>query len=480
MKKIKLCVASMLLLLTGCFADEIFERPVVVSISPSSGSDTGTPESGVVVEFSKRMDTVKTNEEFSLSSDSGRVDGCFGWDSSGRIMTFTPKSSLPMAEKFTVRVTQNAEDSDGNDLAAEFLSVFFTGGDLGQPAVVSYSPVANSVGNPENSVITITFSEPVDMNSVYSGITLSPSVQGYFEPAAEPATVIFTPLYGLSYGVTYKVIINESVMDIAGNRLLSSSEFNFTVGDDFIRPHLAVYQDLASPLYLDESRIVSGAEKDRNIIVDFSELIKADNISSAVTISPSAQFYINTMEIESGGVPVTRGIIYFIEPLSSEETYTLKIDSIVRDIQNNPLDHDYRFVFVTDGAGSIMPAVTGMGDIHSDNSIDFWQPAGEIKVLDAQNGSGLYDHIGVEFSASMKPSSIVINVEMVAGNGGSPTIVNRDWPASGNNNFSVFSFGLNNISSGCTYKIVIKGGKKGVRDSFGNYLKQDFIQLVRF
>jgi hypothetical protein len=480
MKRIKIYLVMVLLLLTGCFTDEVFERPVIISISPSSENNSVRAESKIVVEFSKTMDMVKTNEEFSLSTDSGRVDGLYAWDGTGRVMTFTPGTSLKMGEKYTVRITENAEDAEGNDLAGVFLSVFYTGGDLGQPFVVSSFPAANSIGNPENSVVTITFSEPVDLNSIYSGITVTPSVQGYFEAGAAPGTVIFTPLYGFSYGTTYKVSISDNVRDTAGNRLLYSVEFSFTVGDDFIKPGLSAYQDLASPLYFDESRIIHGAEKNKSIILDFSELILTDNISGAVTISPSVPFYINTIETENNGAAITRGIINFTESLSSEVTYTLRINSTVRDIQGNPLDHDYRFVFVTDGPGTVMPVVVGIGDIDSENNISFWQPAGEIKVLDAGGGSGLYDNIGVEFSASMAPYSMVINIETVAGNGGTPVIVNMDWPESGSNTFSKFSFGLMNISSGNTYKLIIKGGKNGLKDSSGNNMKQDFIQLIRF
>lgn len=469
-----------LILCTGCFTDDVFEQPVVVSITPAPECTAVFPDTSVVVVFSRSMDTVKTNEEFSLSSSTGRIDGYYSWDGSGKAMTFTPRSALPMAGKYTVRITKNAEDADGNDLKGEFLSFFYTGGDLGQPVVVSYTPAANSIGNPESCSVTVTFSEPVDMNSVYSGIVISPAVEGYFEASADPAEIVFTPLYGFSYGVTYKVSINVDVMDIAGNRLLAPEAFNFTVGDDFTRPLLAVYQNLATPLYFDESRIISGAEKDRSITIDFSEQVQTDNIASSVTISPSVPFYITTAVAADGGVTFTRGVINFTENLLCEETYTLRINSTVKDMQGNPLDHDYRFVFRTDGAGSVMPVVIGIGDIAADDSITYWEPAGDVITLSLRDNSGLYDNIGVAFSASINPNTLVINVETVAGNGGIPSAVNRDWPMSADNDFTMVKFGLYEVLHGNTYKIVIKGGKNGLKDSNGNYMKEDFIQIVRF
>lgn len=467
--------------LSGCYGDEMFEIPDIVSVVPEKDCSSVLPDAKVVVEFSKAMDTVKTNGEFSLSSSSGNVDGLFSWDEDGKTLTFTPRSYLNMAEVYTIRITGSAEDREGNDLNDEFLVTFYTGGDLGQPGLISYTPAANSTGNSENSTINITFSEPISLASVYEGVNVSPAVEGSFTVNNDGTVVTFIPRYGFRFGVTYSVNITERVEDESGNNLLAPSAFRFTVGDDFSKPSVTAYQNLNTPLYLDENIIVTGAEKDRTITLDFSEEIKTDKLQNAVSISPAIPFYINASSVASGGIIITRAVINFTANLSCEENYTLRINSTVSDRQDNPLDHDYRFVFKTDGPASLYPAVTAIGDMEENNSMAEW-PMGEIPILDwGKSGlTGLYDNIGVDFSSEMDPSTIIIQVENVAGQGGLTSIVNIDWPTVAEGSFLRVTFGLYKVYEGNTYKIVVKGGKNGLKDLNGNYMKEDFIQLVRF
>jgi hypothetical protein len=477
-RKFLLIILSAVSLFSGCYGDEAFERPEVVNITPEQNSTTVESDALVVVRFSKPMDTVKTNNEFSLSSDSGVIDGNYSWDSHGKILTFTPGTGFSKAKKFTIRITENAEDIDGNDLKDNYVSSFHTGGDTGRPVVISYTPAANSVGNGENSTVTVNFSEPVDMNSIYGGITISPSVQGYFSANADTTVITFTPLYGFTYGVTYTVNITNGVMDSAGNRLLTPAVFNFTVGDDFTKPSLAAYQNLAVPLYFDEAIHVSGAEKNGTLTLDFSEEVLTDNLQSAVSISPSVPFFISSSVIISGGSTFTRGIIHFTEDLSGNQAYVLKISSTVTDMQGNALDHSYRFVFVTDGAGSMQPYVTGIGDI-TGGVLNSWQ-MNKVQPLNLDTGSGFYENIGIDFSAEVNPTSLTLYAETAAGEGGSVTVVNLDWPVAGGMQFRRLKFGLYGLVSGNTYKITIKGGKNGLKDAKNNFMKEDFVQMIRF
>jgi len=482
MKRFIFYIVALFSVITGCYGDDMFERPRVVSVTPERDITTVLPDARVVIAFSKKMDTVKTNTEFSLSSSSGSIDGYFSWNKEGKTLTFTPKTYMSMAEKYTIRITESAEDADGNDLDEEFLSTFYTGGDLGLPRVVSYTPAANSTGNPENSTVTIIFSESILMSSVYNGISVSPAVEGSFALSPDGTAVVFTPRYGFSFGVTYTVDVSGSVKDEAGNPLLAPVTFRFTVGDDFVKPLVSAYQNTIPALNLDENLIVNGAEKDRDITLDFSEEILTEELESSVSISPSVPFYISTSSVTTGGVTFTRGVINFTENLQCEETYTLRINSMVTDLQNNQLDHDYRFVFITDGAGSVTPAVTQIGDIdNGDNSIDGWA-VGEIPVLDWEKSglTGLYDDIGIDFTAVINPSTLVIQLELVAGQGGIPSLVNIDWPSSVSPQFTRVKFGLYQIVEGNTYRITVKGGRNGLKDSLGNYMKEDFVQLIRF
>lgn len=467
------------LLVSGCYDD--FDMPDVISATPERNQIAVGLDTQVVVTFSKKMDTMKTSNEFSLSSSTGSVRGYFSWSNGDTVLNFRPAEPLGRAEKYTIRVTEDAEDSKGNDLDEEFVSSFYTGGDNTKPVVESFSPAADSIGNANNTVVAIVFSEPMDPDTVYDGFIISPAAEGYYEWNADHTVAMFRPVYGFNYGVTYTATVNTSIKDSAGNSLDKEMNFNFTVGDDFTPPEFTVYQDNPVPLYLDENDLVGGAEKDGSIIIDFSEVVNIDRIAGAVSISPAARFFISTSTVASSTGNITRAVLNFTENLSSEETYTLRIGSSITDLQDNSLAGEYRFVFITNGFYSVTPAVRSIGD----PVITGW-PMNDIVILalpvDASgNAVKLYDGITIDFTRLIDPLSLEITVDMVAGSSGSPSVVNIDWPVvAPAGEFSRLTFGLYDISPGKTYSIRIKGGAGGLKDQYGNFMKGDFVQMVKF
>lgn len=482
----------LLILMTGCDSrlDFDFERPEVVSVSPPHNSTLVPSGSRVIINFSKSMDTVKTNNEFSLTGDSGKIDGIFAWEGNGTRLIFTPRENLSVSDKFTVRVTKGAEDADGNDLKEEFVSLFFINGESSSPFVASYTPVPDSIGNLPGSQVVITFSEPVDLNSIYNGISISPSIQGrltWDAGVTDSNTITFTPLYSFNYGVTYTVNINDSILDVSGNKLREPVTFNFTVGDDFIKPELTAHQELVSPdvLNFTEAIITHGAENDKRIVLKFSEIINTENLRSAISISPSAGFYVSS-EVLAGA---TTAYINFTGKLTSEEIYTLGVNSSITDVQGNPLPEDYRFVFVTDGVNSIAPVVGEIGDLAPLlplPALQHWVKD-DIQLLLLQADPLFYNDIIIDFTSGaagppveIDPLSLSIYIELAAGTGTGGSIINIDWPDGTPDKFTRLKFGLYGIGAGSIYKIVIKGGKSGLKDMNGNFMKQDFVQMVSF
>lgn len=463
-----LCLVS-LFLNFSCYED--FDQPRVIGVYPEHNSINASPDSPVIVEFSAEMDSAKTVNEFSLSTSAGKIDGLFAWESGNRRLIFTPREPLGMNESYRIRVTEGAEDINGNDLKDEFVSVFYINGDMEMPFVESFLPGVNSVGNPPDSEVVIEFSEPVDINTIYSGISVSPSVQGYFVPEAGGSIIRYVPLYGFTYGVTYTVNVARSVLDLAGNKLREELTFNFTVGDDFQGPSLSVYQDCDVPLLLDENIIIDEAEKDRDIVMDFSETVKTEDISGSISITPSAGFFVTTSTIP-GTPEFTRGVIHFTEDLASDEIYTLNISSIITDLQGNPLVKDYRFRFRVNGPGSMAPYVSAIGEM---GGIDWMQdeiPEFTISTLPFSK------IIRVDFSEPVNPVTLSISAEKIMGSGGgsSPSIVGINW----NSDFTQLTFQLRDVIHGNIYRIKIKGGSMGLKDHDGNYMKEDFIQMLRF
>ncbi len=462
-----------------------FEQPEVVSVSPERFASGVPADTSVRIVFSKDMDSAKTNQAFSLSSETGSVQGYFRW-TDGRTLLFTPKETLT-DNMYTISLTTAAEDSDGNDLQEGIESVFFINADLTPPRVISHTPARDATGihpAPETdpvlyagSFIRITFSESMDIDSFYSGFTISPSVQGLFQWNATHTEVTFDPVFDLDYGTTYTVTLGTSIGDINGNTLREAYVYSFTVGDDFTGPSLtSVYQqDGAStlPPWIEDTDNSSG-EKGWDIVLTFSEPVSRESAYDAITISPSGSFH-----IESPGASATI-TIKFDEPLVSETAYTLNISPSLTDANGNPLDREYRYRFITDGAGSTRPQVScitdttlGFIDPYTPGTYECWA-AGDIEPVTAyQTGQYVY----ILFTKEIDPVSIELSAVRAYGTGSEmPKISNMDWPDIPPGDFQVYKFSLSGLAIGDTYRLTVRGGPAGLRDSAGNCMKEDHHQ----
>lgn len=452
-----------------------FTQPEIVSIYPSN---MATVEKDVIIEviFSTEMDTVKTANSFSLTSASGMVSGYFRWSDSGKRLSFQPKDVLRDSEVYTITISSSAEDKDGNDLREIATSVFYVNTDLDSPEIQSHSPDSNEIGIlPDLSnlsppgYIAIIFSEAIDPDTLYDGITISPAVQGIYAWDTTQRIITLSPIHDLIYGTTYTVTVRGSLTDISGNPLLEQYSFNFTVGDDFEKPEVSsVYQDLPAPgdYTWIEKEVNDEIEKDEDIIIAFSEEIAVDTLYDAITISPYCDFYIDTNAAHD------QAIIVFRSPMESEANYTLTISPIITDVQSNNLTREFVYQFYTDGVTSIRPEVIAISD-----PIEGVWPLNDIQTLKIFDP---YVDIHLVFSAEMIPSSITIGVERVFGDAGNAYIINPNWPDMTPGIFRVYEFDLSRVSAGNIYKLTLKGGRDGARDIYGNNMKENFVQYIRF
>ena len=465
-----------------------FEQPEVVSVNPerfASGVPAGT---SVRIVFSKDMDSAKTNQAFSLSSESGSVQGYFHW-ADGRTLMFTPKETLT-DNMYTISLSTTAEDSEGNDLKEGIESVFYVNADLTPPQIILHTPSRDATGihpAPETdpvlyagSFIRITFSEAMDIDSFYSGFTISPSVQGLFQWNATHTEVTFDPVYDLDNGTTYTVTLGTSISDINGNTLRETYVYGFTVGNDFTGPSLtSIYQqDGAStlPPWIEDTD-TSGCEKSWDIVLTFNESVSRESAYDAIAISPSSSFHIEAPAVSS---TIT---IKLDEPLESETDYTLKVSPSLTDANGNPLDREYRYRFITDGAGSTRPQVScitdtrlGFVDPYAPETYSCWA-AGDIEPVTAYNAG---EYVYIIFTKEIDPVSIDLSAVRAYGTGsGMPEISNMDWPDIIPGKFRVYSFSLSEFIPGDTYRLTVRGGSTGLRDSAGNTMKEDHVQYFR-
>jgi hypothetical protein len=201
--------------------------PNVVSTTPSdsaTGVLQGTP---VTATFSENVDpeSVVANGAFTISGVSGTVT----YDAASRTATFTPGVGFSYGTSYYVTVT-GVKDLAGNVMESASNWSFSTPSapDTKPPTVLSVNPVAGAQGVPVNSVITATFSEPMDAATVNATSFTVKGMAGtvIYDTASNSAT--FRPVTDLSYNSTYTAIVMPGVRDQAGNPMSAAKTWTFT------------------------------------------------------------------------------------------------------------------------------------------------------------------------------------------------------------------------------------------------------------
>ena len=102
------------------------------------------------------------------------------------------------------------------------------------PTVSSTSPAGGATGVTIDSVITVTFSEPMDASTIETSTFIVRDGNNNIIDGTvsyNDSTATFTPLNNLEYSTTYTVTIT-GVKDLAGNAMDPDFTFSFTTGED--------------------------------------------------------------------------------------------------------------------------------------------------------------------------------------------------------------------------------------------------------
>jgi len=98
--------------------------------------------------------------------------------------------------------------------------------DIRPPFVTDVAPLgANTNLTPW---VNVTFSEPMDRNSVVLAFSITPEMNGAYQWSADSTQLTFVPARALSAGTTYAVTVDSRAKDRAGNLMTPSKTFQFS------------------------------------------------------------------------------------------------------------------------------------------------------------------------------------------------------------------------------------------------------------
>jgi hypothetical protein len=323
--------------------------PTVTSVSPSNLTPNVPTNTTVQVTFSEPMDPASITTSTVVLRNTvttAVVAATVSYNTATRVATLTPTGPLSNLTNYTVNVTTGVKDVSNNALAAQFNSTFTTAAapDNIAPTIVSRTPANGVTSIAVDTVVRVTFSEPMDPATITtSTITLTPTSGG--SPVAAVVTydgatntAKLDPTANLLNNTSYTITVTTGVKDVAGNALAAQSTSTFTTIPDTTAP------TVSSTLPLNGA---TGVARNINITITFSEAMDPTTINgTTITVS--------------GGIAVVGAVSYDAatrtatfnpsSDLSATTVYTVTVTGGalgVKDVAGNPMAVNAVFSFTT-------------------------------------------------------------------------------------------------------------------------------------
>jgi Ice-binding-like/Bacterial Ig-like domain len=224
------------------------------------------------------------------------------------------------------------------------------------PTVLSETPPSGAAGVCPNTVVTVTFSVPMNADTInsttFTVTTGTPpvTVDGVVTYSASSNTATFAPSVALDLNTTYTATITTGATDAQGIALARDFVWTFTTGSTTCLGGPPTVTSVTPPIG------ANGICPDTVVLATFSEAMDPTTISTT------------TFTLTSGTPPVavTGTVTYDVashvatftptNPLALNTLYTATITTGAQDLNGIPLASDYVWTFTT----SVAPCASGV------------------------------------------------------------------------------------------------------------------------
>lgn len=322
--------------------------PSVTATSPANEATAVAVNAEITATFSEAMDAdTFTPSTFTLAKGTVAVSGAVVY--AGTKATFLPLSSLTSNTVYTATITTAAKSAMGVALAASHSFTFTTTGPAPTvPSVASTSPAADATDVGIDAVVTATFSETMNNETITSStFTLNQgttAVAGTLTFGAMSAT--FTPSSPLEAAKVYTGTFTTDVKSAAGVPLAAIHTFSFTT---------SAAPDTALPLVsaTDPANGATGVARNKVVSITFSEAMDPATITTGT-------FTLKNGTTAVAGTVAYSGVVATFTannnlPVATELTATITTGA--KDLAGNALAANTVWDFTTGGTLSTLAAV---------------------------------------------------------------------------------------------------------------------------
>ncbi len=212
------------------------------------------------------------------------------------------------------------------------------------PTVISVAPPRDAIGVCPNSVVTATFSEPMNVATINAAtFTVAPGVSGTVSHDASNTVFTFTPSSPLAVSTVYTATITTGVRDLFGNALASNFVWSFTTAANGCNAPPTV-------LSVTPPNAATGVCSNSVVTATFSEAMNVASINSATfTVAPGVS---GTITHDASNTVFT---FTPTTPLAVSTVYTATLTTGVRDLFGNALASNFVWSFTTAANGCNPP-----------------------------------------------------------------------------------------------------------------------------
>ena len=336
--------------------------PQVSCTTPSNGAIGVHINTHVGACFSEPMDPATISaESFTLNDGTTSVPGAVSY--TGVTATFNPTADLEPDTTYTARIGDTATDLSGNRLEEDYSWTFTTGteADTTAPRVSSTSPLNDATDVAFNTLVSATFSEPMDPLTISTasftlmdGTTSVPGAVSY-----TGVTATFNPTANLEPDTTYTARISDTATDLSGNPLDDDYSWTFTTGTE---------ADTTAP------QVSSTIPTDGAINVAPGANMSAtfDKEMDPLTLTTATFTLLNGIDPVLGAVTLVGSTATFDPTADLEEgtTYTATITTGAKDLAGNALLENYVWEFTTGAEDAPTVELTDPADLEIDVALD--------------------------------------------------------------------------------------------------------------
>ena len=380
--------------------------PRVISTTPYDGQNDFSPTSPITITFNSEMNKQTVENSISLNSSSQNLS--YNWITNNSVQIFS-NVPLELNTQYELKLATSSTNLGGYKFAEPFVLNFKTSkvSDINSPEITSIFP-NETTRFLKNSQLAISFSEPININSLPTALTwLSPSdYQANYRWENNQSRLIISPTSNWTENKLYSLKISNELSDLAQNKLKVEKIIEFTPENAYGPELLTVEPQPNYPIYSETSQIK----------LRFSEAINPTTLFHSL-ISNIDSFKVASISWANSD---TEANIYLETPLIENSIYQLELSTSIQSAKGISIAGNRFFQLVTSDFSqptilSISPAT---GSTNLANNI-----CPQIKFSEPMNAAS------VENSLKIIPESIQYSLSWTENNSKLAISPQPAWPS---------------------------------------------------